>query len=370
MSQTKGIDRVFLSIILILAIFGFAVFTSASMGILAKDSAKFTSIIFKQIFWGLFIGSLACYLISKLDYKILKRYSFYIFVLSVISMILVFVPHLGISLNGAKRWISIVGITFQPIEILNTGFVIYLASWFSFAKDKIGQFKYSLLPLLVILGISGALLLMQPDTDSFLILGFVGVVMLISAGGKVRHIIAVGLIGILLLVVLAFLRPYVMTRITSFFNPADNSQSSGYQIQQSLIAVGSGGMFGRGLGQSIQKYKFLPESVSDSIFAVAGEELGFIGCVSIIFLFLFFVFRAFRIAIRSPNSFGGLLVIGIAILITCRSFMNIASMLGVVPISGVPLAFFSQGGTAMFITLAQIGIILSVSRTNKLQQKS
>ncbi|MFA6226967.1 MAG: putative peptidoglycan glycosyltransferase FtsW [Candidatus Paceibacterota bacterium] len=370
MSQKREVDKVFFSTVLIMAVLGFAVFTSASMGILAKDSAKFASIMFRQVFWGLFVGFVACYLVSRLDYRILKKYSFYIFLLSVISMILVFVPQLGVSINGAKRWIDIAGMTFQPIEILNTGFIIYLAAWFSFVKDKIEQFRYSLLPLLILLGISGILLLLQPDADSFLILGFVGVVMLVSAGGKFKHIIAVGLIGLLFLVVLALSRPYIMTRITSFFNPADNAQSSGYQIQQSLIAVGSGGMFGRGLGQSIQKFKFLPESISDSIFAVAGEELGFIGCIFIILLFLFFVFRAFRIAIRSPDSFGGLLVIGIVILITCRSFMNIASMLGVIPISGVPLAFFSQGGTAMFITLIQIGIIISVSRSAKLQQKN
>ena len=370
MSKEKGIDKVFLSIVVAMVILGFTVFVSASMGILASNSTKFASTIFKQIFWGFLIGFLACYLISKIDYRVFKKYSFYIFLLSVISMILVFVPHIGVSLNGARRWVSILGITFQPIEILNTGFIIYLATWFSFAKDKIGQFAHGLLPLLILLGISGILLIEQPDTDSFIILGFVGVVMLISAGGKFRHIILMGIIGILLLVILAFARPYVMSRLMSFFNPADNAQSSGYQIQQSLIAVGSGRMFGRGLGQSIQKFKFLPESISDSIFAVAAEELGFIGCVSIIILFLFFIFRSFRIAIRSPDSFGGLLVIGIAILITCRSFMNIASMLGVIPISGVPLAFFSQGGTAMFITLAQIGIILSVSRSHKIQIKN
>jgi cell division protein FtsW len=156
-----------------------------------------------------------------------------------------------------------------------------------------------------------------------------------------------------------------MSRIQTFIHPSADSQNAGYQVQQSLIAVGSGEIFGKGLGQSIQKYQFLPESISDTIFAVLGEELGFVGCVSIIILFLFFVFFGFRIAIKSVDPFGGLLVFGIVILTILQSFINIASVLGIVPFSGLPLAFFSQGGTAMFMILVQVGIILSVSRFNK-----
>jgi cell division protein FtsW len=156
-----------------------------------------------------------------------------------------------------------------------------------------------------------------------------------------------------------------MSRLQTYINPSANSQTSGYQIQQSLIAVGSGQVFGKGLGQSIQKYKFLPESISDTIFAVLAEEGGFVGSVVVIFLFLFFVFRGFRIAIRSPDTFGGLLVVGIVILTILQSFTNIASVLGIIPFSGLPLAFFSQGGTAMLMVLVQIGIVLNVSKFGK-----
>ncbi len=154
-----------------------------------------------------------------------------------------------------------------------------------------------------------------------------------------------------------------MSRIETYINPGANSQTSGYQVQQSLIAVGSGQVFGRGLGQSIQKYKFLPESISDSIFAVLGEELGFVGCLAVIVLFLFFIFRGFRIAVKAPDNFGGLLVSGIITLIAFQSFINIASVLGVIPFSGIPLAFFSQGGTSMLFMLAQIGIVLNISKS-------
>jgi cell division protein FtsW len=192
--------------------------------------------------------------------------------------------------------------------------------------------------------------------------------MFISMGGKLRHTLLLATLGLVCIAVLAFSKPYFKDRILSYISPNANPLTSGYQVQQSLIAVGSGQVFGRGLGQGIQKFKFLPESISDSIFAVLGEEMGFVGCVFIIVGFLFFVFRAFKIAIRSPDNFGGLLVVGIVILIISRSFMNIGSMLGIVPISGVPLAFFSQGGTAMLITLSEIGIILNISRFNKIKK--
>ncbi len=225
--------------------------------------------------------------------------------------------------------------------------------------------KYGLLPLILILAAIGLLLLSEPDTDSFIIIGLTGMIMLLLAGGKVKHFFMLGAIAVACVVVLAFVRPYLMSRIKSFINPSAHSLTSGYQLQQSLIAIGSGEFFGRGLGQSIQKYKFLPESISDSIFAVLGEELGFVGSVIAIGLFLFFIFRGFRISIRAPDSFSGLLVAGIVILITIQSFTNIASILGIIPFSGIPLAFFSQGGTSMLIMLLEIGIILNISKFAK-----
>ena len=365
MTKSNGVDKVFLFSVLFLTVFGFTVFLSASMGILAKDTAQFSSITFKQIFFGIILGFVACFVFSKINYKILKKYALLIFILSLISMTLVFIPHIGVSLNGAKRWVYILGITFQPVAILNIGFVIYWSAWLSIVKDKVSQIRYGLIPLLIILLISGILLLIQPDTDSFVIICATGIAMLLIAGGKFRHIFLLGALGILCIAILAFSRPYVMKRLETYFDPSQNALTSSYQIQQSLIAIGSGQVFGRGLGQSIQKFKFLPESISDSIFAVTGEELGFVGCVFIIILFLFFVFRGLKISIRSPDSFSGLLVAGIVILITLQSFMNIASVLAIVPVSGVPLAFFSQGGTAMFLMLAQIGIILNVSKHMK-----
>jgi cell division protein FtsW len=365
-SNDKNIDKIFLGTVITLLVTGFIIFISASMGILAKDNAQFNAVVFKQVFFGIILGSLACFVFSKIDYKILKKYALQIFIGSILFTALVFVPHIGTNLNTfAKRWVSIFGFSFQPVAILNIGFIIYWAAWLSSIKEKVSTFKYGFLPLMAIIGIVGALLLAQPDTDSFVILCITAIAMFIVAGGRKRYVLALGLLGVICLIILAFARPYIMARIQTFIHPGNNSQTSGYQIQQSLIAVGSGQVFGRGLGQSIQKYKFLPESISDTIFAVLGEELGFVGCVFVIVLFLFFVFRGFRIAIRSPDIFGGLLVVGIVILTILQSFINIASVLGIIPFSGLPLAFFSQGGTAMFMILVQIGIVLNISKFGK-----
>ena len=277
----------------------------------------------------------------------------------------VFIPHVGANINGARRWIVIAGLSFQPVALLNIGFVIYWGAWLSSVKEKVADFKYGFAPLLVILAVIGAVLLKQPDHGSFIVICVAGVVMFLVAGGKARYVFLFIGIGIAGIAIAALTRPYVMSRIDTFMNPSQNSLTSGYQIQQSEIAIGSGEVFGRGLGQSIQKYAFLPESITDSIFAVLAEELGFVGCVTLLGLLLFFIFRGLRIAIKAPDAFSGLLVVGIVIIIAVQSFVNIGSTLGVVPFSGIPLAFFSQGGTSMLAMLAQLGIILNISKFAK-----
>ncbi len=222
------------------------------------------------------------------------------------------------------------------------------------------------MPLLLLFGITAGLLLLQPDTDNFLMIVIAGLSIFLASGGKWRYIFFLILAGTLVLGGLILTRPYVRERIDTFIHPELNSQGSGYQIQQSLIAIGSGGITGRGFGQSVQKFNFLPEPIGDSIFAVAAEEFGFIGSVTLIFLFVFFATRGLKIASRVPDLFGRLLIIGIVIMITSQAFVNIGAMLGVLPLSGITLPFVSHGGTSLFITLLEVGIILSISKTQKL----
>lgn len=344
---------------------GFFIFSSASLGLLTKGNDQYASVAFSQTFFGLFLGSIAMIVTSRIHYKEWRKYAFYFFIFGLFLSALVFVPHVGFAHGGAHRWLIIAGFSFQPAEILKTAFIVYFATWLASVKGKVESLKYGFLPFLVILGVVGSVILLQPDTDTFALMACSGVAMYLTAGGKWKHVGLLFLSAVIGLALIATARPYVKQRIMTFMNPSDNGLTSGYQIQQSLIAIGSGGITGRGFGQSIQKFNFLPEPIGDSIFAVASEEFGFIGASTLILLFVFLAFRGLRIAARVEETFGRLLVVGIVILITAQSFVNIGAMLSVLPLSGNPLPFVSHGGTALLITLAQIGIILNVSRYQK-----
>lgn len=359
----KKVDKSFLFITLILLIAGFFIFTSASMGLLAKlyGAAKFKAVLFNQIVLGLCGGMVAMYICSKIPYTFWKKNAFYILIASFALMLLVFTP-LGKCTKGACRWLDIGGMSVQPAEFYKLGFVMYLACWFASVKSKVSTWKLGTLPFIVLIIITAGLVLMQPDTDTFMVIVIAGVAVYITAGGRWKDLLIMGLMGILGLTLLVFQRPYLMARIQSFIDPSKDPTGSSYQIQQSLIAIGSGGVVGRGFGQSIQKFNFLPEPIGDSIFAVAAEEFGFVGTTTIVLLFIVFAFRGLRIAKHAPDTFGMLLTVGIITLIITQSFLNIAAMLAIIPLSGTPLLFISHGGTALFFTLASVGIILNISR--------
>ncbi len=364
MSKLK-IDIPFLLATCILVIAGYLIFVSASFGLLSKQAIKYGSVAFNQTFFGLFLGSLACIVTSRIDYKLYRKFSLYIFILSALATLLVFVPHIGIAHGGAHRWIYIGSVSFQPSEFLKIGFIIFFSAWIARVKDKAADFKHGLLPFIILTVITGAILLKQPDTDTFLITVFAGLAIYLAGGGRWKYIFILAICGTIGLGVIAYERPYVMSRITTFMHPDQNALGSSYQIQQSLIAVGSGGFSGRGFGQSIQKFNVLPEPIGDSIFAVASEEFGFVGSVGIILLFLFFAFRGLKIASVVPDTFGRLTVVGIVILIVSQAFVNIGAMVGVLPLSGITLPFISHGGTALFMTLAEVGIVLNISKSRK-----
>ncbi len=359
------VDIPFLISIFILVIGGYLIFSSASLGLLSSQSVKYGNVAFSQVFFGLFLGCLACIVTSQLDYKIYRKFAFYIYVLAFLFTLLVFVPGLGVAHGGAHRWIYLGPLSVQPSELLKIAFVLYFATWLASVKDRTQTFTYGFLPFLILTAVTGAILLKQPDTDTFLITCFAGIAMFLSAGGRWRYIIIMSVIGVAGLGIIAYERPYIMSRITTYMNPSENALGSGYQIQQSLIAIGSGGITGRGFGQSIQKFNYLPEPIGDSIFAVAGEEFGFLGAIGIVLLFVFFAFRGLKIATKVTDPFGRLVVVGIVIMIVSQAFVNIGAMVGVLPLSGIPLPFVSQGGTALFVALAEVGIVLNISKSAK-----
>lgn len=361
MRTSQGVDTWLFWTLASLVAVGFLIFLSASIGLLARDGAYFGSVTASRLFASL-LGCVIAYAASVFHYKHFRRYALPLLLIAIVLTSLVFVPLLGVEYGGARRWISMFGLSFQPAEFLKIAFVIYAAAFFSGVKDGIRTFSRGVLPFLTLLGIAGFLLLLQPDVDTFIVLFFAMLAMFIVAGGSMRHIALIGLVGLIGLGSLVLSRPYIKERVMTFLNPAADPQGAGWQIQQSLIAIGSGELGGRGFGQSVQKFSFLPEPIGDSIFAVAAEEFGFIGGALLIILLLAFIMRGLRIASHSPDAFSGLLATGIVILIGASAFMNIASMLGIIPLSGLPLAFVSHGGTALVITLAEAGILLNISR--------
>ncbi|MCE9541685.1 FtsW/RodA/SpoVE family cell cycle protein [Candidatus Kaiserbacteria bacterium] len=360
--RTKNrIDKPLASLIAILIISGALIFASAAFGLLARGSSM-SSVFFSHLVLGLGLGSVLLVALTYIDYRVWKPYTPYIFALSILATAAVFVPHIGMSHGGGRRWIVLMNMSFQPSEAMKVGAILFAATYFSVYKNKIGTLLYGLGGFFGILAVPAAILILQPDIGTLSIICFSVGAMFLAAGASVRDLLLVLVIGILGLGLLATMKPYIRDRVETFLNPAQGQQGQSYQIKQSLIAVGSGGFTGRGFGQGIQKFTYLPEPMGDSIFAVAAEELGFLGAGFLILLYLSFALRGYTVSARAPDMFGALLGIGICTYLVVEAFINIAAMLGVAPLTGIPLTFISQGGSAMLVSLAAAGLLLSISR--------
>jgi cell division protein FtsW len=359
-------DRVFLTFVITLTLAGLAIFASASLGLLAREGGISVSknILF-QAGLGFGLGLTAFFFARLVPLQKLKRYAPHIFLFTIFLTLLVFVPGLGVHAGGATRWINLHFLTVQPAEFLKIGFVLALAWWLAPRARQLGNFKKGLLPFVAFIGIPAAALLMQPNTSTTLLIIATGSVMYFVAGAPWRDfgILALGVIAGLLIII--SLRPYVLERIKTFIDPSANALSSGYQIQQALIAVGSGGFLGRGFGQSVEKFNYLPEPDGDSVFAVFAEETGFIGAVFLLLLFVALSARGIVIAGNSTDLFGGLVALGFSFLIIFQAFINICAMLGLIPLTGLPLPFISHGGTALAATLLMCGLIVNVAAHKK-----
>ncbi len=364
-ARPKQIDRILLTSVLTLVGGGFFVFSSASLGLLARGGASFSSVAFSQVILGIGGGLFLMFLTSRIHYRIWRRYAFYIFLFAILLSLLVFIPGLGMEHGGASRWISVAGFSFQPSEVLKIAFIIYVATWFSAFRAKKSDLLVTVGPFIATVVIVGGVMLAQKDTDTFLMMAATGVTMFFVHSGHWKAFLISGVAAILLVAVLAMVHPYVKSRITSFINPELDQRGGGYQSIQAQIAVGSGGWMGRGFGQSIQKFEYLPEPIGDSIFAVYAEEFGFVGSLIMIMIFTGFILRGYRLASHAPDSFATLLVTGVVTLIAMQTFLHIAAMIQLAPVLGLPLPFISHGGTAMLVLLGTVGIILNISKYQK-----
>lgn len=366
MKRAQSVDKIFLGITALLALVGLFVFTSASFGLFARKGFSLRDLLFDQVVLGLFLGIIVATVVTlRLPIKFLQTNALYFFVGSIIISLLVFVPGVGLEHGGARRWVDLGIISFQPSEILKLGTIIYFAALLPLFRERISTLKYAIGVTAGILFFPAVILLLEPDTGTLAVLFMAIIAMMLAAGMKVRHFVLIIAISILAVGVLAMVRPYVGERVLTYLDPSRDPQGASYQIQKSLLAIGSGGITGRGFGQSIQKFGSLPEPTGDSIFAVVGEEFGFIGGATIVILYLLFGVRGIQIARRAPDMFESLLVVGIVILIVSQSFANIAAMLGLIPLTGVPLVFVSHGGTALLFAFLEVGILLNISKLSK-----
>ncbi len=362
----KGrIDKPLALLIAILVVGGGLIFASAVFGLLARGASHMSSVVFSHVVLGIGAGIVALLIASRIEYKFWRRFALYIFLAALVLTAAVFIPQIGFEHGGGRRWLSIFGFSIQPAEFLKTASIIMAATYFAAIRSRIEDLRWGLGGLYCILAAPVLLLLLQPDLGTLGVILFSVIAIYFAAGARWRDLLIIVVGAFLALAILASLRPYVLDRLQVFLDPSHAPQAEGYQIRQSLIAVGSGGFMGRGFGQSVQKFSYLPEPMGDSIFAVLAEEFGFVGGVTLVGLFLALALRGFTIATRTPDAFGGLLAVGISTYLVIEAFINIASMLALAPLTGIPLTFISQGGSAMLASLGSAGILLAISRRAK-----
>jgi cell division protein FtsW len=358
-------DRMFLMLVVSLALAGIAIFSSAALGLLARESSSVSKDILLQTGLGLGVGFIAFLIARSVSLAKLKQFAPHLYIATLLLTLLVFVPGVGFHAGGATRWINLHFTTVQPAEFLKIGFVIMLAWWLAPRARQLKDFKKGLMPFIALITLPSVILLAQPNTSTAMLIIATGSVMYFAAGAPWRDFGILALGVILALGIVISLRPYVLERVKTFIDPSANSLSSGYQIQQALIAVGSGGVFGRGFGQSIEKFNYLPEPDGDSVFAVYAEETGFIGTVLLVILFVALAARGIVIAGNSTDLFGGLIAVGFSFLIIFQAYINIGAMLSIIPLTGLPLPFISHGGTALAATLLMCGVILNIAAHRK-----
>ncbi len=358
-TQSKPFDFVLFITVLILLAMGIVMVLSASSPSALAESGNSYAYVSRQVVFAV-LGLILMLIISKIDYRIYTKFAKIAYIGSLI--ILLIVPIIGSSTKGATRWLDLGFVRFQPSEIAKIALIIFYAAWLTKNKDKLKTLKTGfIIPFLYLAPIALILVFLQNHLSVTIIIVLVISIMMIMAGTKLRYFVTLGSAGVVggagLLFVLAKFTDsgaFRLSRITTFLNPWNDIKGDGWQIVQSLYAIGSGGLFGAGLGESKQKFLYIPEPHNDFIFSVLAEELGFIGCAVVIILFAIFIWRGLLIAMRAPDMFGSLVAVGITSLIGLQAIMNIAVVTSSIPNTGIPLPFFSYGGTSLVILLCAV----------------
>lgn len=348
----------------ILLVFGITMLSSASSDLGKELFNNSYYYLEHQLEFGLTVGLLGFLVGYFVPYYRFKNVAFILLLVSLVALVLVFTP-LGTAASGSARWLRLGPLSFQPSELMKFTYILYLAAWLSSAKQKrTTDLMSGLLPFAVVSGVMAVLLILQPATSTVAILLGAGLIVYFVSGAPMKYIL--GIIGVVVLGIALVIvaTPYRRARIMAYLHPTENLQGQNYQVNQALIAIGSGGFWGQGYGQSATKYGYLPDPIDDSIFAVVAEELGFVGAGALVAVFAIVTFRMFWLAKRAGDQFGQLILIGFGTVIALQAFVNMASISGIIPLTGVPLPFVSYGGTALAVFITMGGVALNVTRYN------
>ena len=363
--RRRGVDGAMVVTLMLLLMAGLLVLFSATY-YTAQDKGDALGEVKEQLI-GIGVGLVALIATSRVPFVFWKKPWVVLtgLGLSAVLLVLVLIPGIGVYLNGSRRWLSIAGMSLQPSELCKFAVVAFLATALSNSGDSVRFLFKGIVPLMVIPAFFFLLILEQPNLSTAMSILMVSGVMILMAGAKWKHLSLMGVLGVAAGLFYAWSEPYRRERLLSFRDPFAKMSDEGYQLAQSLIAFGSGGLFGMGLGRGRQKYAYLPYPESDFIFAIVGEDFGLFGCLVVIMLFVAFMFIGMRIAVTCKDKFGCLLAAGITAMIAIQAFLNMGVVVGILPTTGLPLPFFSKGGTSISIMMAAVGILLNISRSGE-----
>lgn len=357
-------DRSLLIVVGVIVAYGLIMLSSAS-SVMAYNTYRDSYFFLKHQIFGLVLGLAAFWFFSKVDYHVWRKYALWMLIFSIVLLLLVFIPGLSARWGSARSWISVFGFSLQPSEFVKITFLLYLAAWLEGRKKKLAEISRGLGPFIAILGLIALLMLLQPDLGTLAVIALVSLTVFFIGGARLRHVLGLVILGIIALIVMINIYPYQANRIRCLVEPSFSVKEHCYQINQSLIAVGSGGFWGRGLGESRQKFLYLPQAQNDAIFPIISEETGFVFSSVLVLLYVMLFYRGFAIAKNAPDDFGKILAVGIVSWIALQALINIGGMINIMPMTGVPLPLVSYGGSAMLAVLSALGILANISKQGR-----
>ncbi len=366
-----------LFLVVFLVGFSFLFFAALSTPVSLQRFGEPNYYFFHQLLYGLLPAVILGFIAYKISLQWLKKYAFWLVIFNLLALFFVFLPFIGSKLGGATRWLNLGLFSVQPSEFLKITAILYLSAWIAsrLPENKVSGWKssakrgyynliYIFLPFAIFLGVITTAMYLQRDASTLGVISLTLLVLYFSAKTPFWHTLLIAFSGISFLLFIVKFEPYRLARWMTFLSPEADPLGSGFQLRQSLISLGSGGIFGKGLGMSTQKFGFLPQAISDSIFPIIGEEFGIIGCVILIVLFILFFWLGIRISKKSNDRFSKIVTVGIVFWITFQAFINISSSMGIFPLTGIPLPFFSYGGSHLVAELIGVGLLLNISKNS------